>query len=144
MPVRTLALALFAAFLIAGCTTPRDSADTDGATSPAGGPPNVSTYVYGTWDYTMTALAGGDTVTGMLTIPEEGSGRFTMSDGTDAALDAPALSVTAPNFVLDGRVLADEPFGLSLAGSVAGDNMEAEANLDGMGAYRLTATRVQE
>ena len=143
MPVRSLALTLFASLLLVGCMTQRDAADMDEEMPPVGGPPNIPTYVYGTWDYTMTALDSGNTMTGLLTISEEGPGRFTMSNGIDASLETQEVSVTAPNFILDGMVQANEPFGLSLAGSVAGDNMEAEANLDGMGTYRLTAIRLQ-
>ncbi len=144
MPIRLLVLTLFASLLLIGCTTQRDSADMDDDMPPVGGPPPISTYVYGTWDYTMASLNSSDTMTGLLTISEEGPGRLTMSNGLDASIETQEVSVTAPNFILDGMVQTEEPFSLSLAGSVAGDHMEAEANLDGMGVYLLTATRVQE
>lgn len=144
MPLRLFVLAILAPLLFAGCMTQRDSADMEEDTPPVGGPPNVSTYVYGTWDYTMTALDGSDTMSGLLTISEEGPGRFTTSTGLDAPLEAQEVNVTAPSFLLDATVRADQSFGFSLAGSVTGDTMEAEANLDGMGTYRLTAMRVRE
>lgn len=143
MPIRLFALALLAPLFFTGCMVQRDSADMDDTPTDSGAP-NVYTYVYGSWDYTMTPLDGGETLTGTLTIPEEGMGRFTSSSGLDAALETQSVSVTGPNVLLSGTVQAGEPFSLTLAGSTTGDTMEAEANLEGMGAYHFVATRAQE
>ncbi len=141
MPVRPFTLALLAPLLLAGCLAQRASTGVDDV--PGGPmPPGVPNYVYGTWDYTMTA-PDGSTLTGLLTIAEDGTGRFTTSTGTDAPLATQDVSVTAPTFILAGTVQADEPLSLSLAGSVEADRMTAEATLDGT-AYALEATRLRE
>ncbi len=144
MPSRLFAFALLAPLLIAGCMTPREAPDTGNGDVPGGPmPPNIPTYVYGTWDYTMTAADGSDTLAGLLTINEDGTGRLTTSAGLDAPLALGDVSTTAPNFTLAATVQADEMLSLSLAGQVEGDRMTAEGNLNGA-VYALEATRVRE
>ncbi len=164
MPIRRLALALCATLLLVGCTTQRDSADTqdtsggdgsaeadtaEGATAEADtvttrGGPNVPVYIYGTWDFTATQIGGDDTITGVLTIAEEpGASRLAASNGVDAALAIEEMDVTNTSFVLSGTLEGAEPMSLSLAGSLAGDEMTAEADMGARGVYALTATRRQ-
>ncbi len=51
--------------------------------------------------------------------------------------------MTNANFVLAGIVQAAEPRPVTLAGSINGDEMSAEADMSGMGTYALTGMRRQ-
>lgn len=158
MPIRRLAFALCATLLLAGCTTQRDSADTqdtpgddaaesdtvesDTVTTRGVAGPNIPVYIYGTWDFTATQIGGGDSLTGVLTIAEEsGASRLVASDGLDAPLAIEEMDVTNASFVLSGTVQGAEPMPVTLAGSLAGDEMTAEAELGERGTYALTAVR---
>ena len=135
--------------LLIGCMAQRDSADTPGDgtaetdTTWGGGMPNVAAYPYGAWAFTATHIGGDETMTGTLLIAEtEGASRFTTSDGLDAPLLIDEFDVTNNVFVLTGVVQDDGgPVPISVAGSLAGSEMSAEAELEGRGTYALTAVR---
>jgi len=135
--------------LLIGCMAQRDSADTSGDetvetdTTRGGGMPNVAAYPYGAWDFTATEIGGDETITGMLLLDEaEGASRLTTSDGIDAPLLVEEFDVTNNTFVLNGVIeSASGLIPVSLAGSLAGDEMSAEAEVEGRGAYALTAVR---
>lgn len=137
--------------LLIGCMTQRDSADmendADGTmetdTTRGGGMPNVAAYPYGAWDFTATEIGGDDTMTGTLMLAEaEGASHLTTSGGIDAPLLIEEFDLTNTNFVLSGTVQSnDGPMPVSFAGSLSGNEMTAEAELDGRGTYALTAVR---
>lgn len=160
MPIRRLAFALCATLFLAGCMTQRDSADMDDvpsdddmmandtteadtATTRGGGMPNIPVYLYGTWDFTATQIDGADTMAGVLTIAEEeGGSRLVASNGIDAPLVIEGMEVTNANFTLAATVHTDAgPVPVDLAGSLTGDEMTAEAEIEGSGTYALTGTR---
>jgi hypothetical protein len=135
--------------LLIGCMSQRDSADTPGDdpaatdTTRGGGMPNIAAYPYGAWGFTATEIGGDDTMTGTLLLAEaEGASRLTTSDGLDAPLLIDEFDVTNNAFVLSGVVQDDDgPMPVSIAGLLAGDEMSAEAELEGRGTYALTAVR---
>lgn len=160
MPIRRFVFALCVTLLAAGCMTQRDSTETndeddtmeedtveaDTHTTRGGGMPNVPVYLDGTWDFTATPINGGETLTGVLTIAEEpGASRVVASNGIDAPLAIEGRAVTNANFTLDGMLqTAEGPMSVSLAGSLDGDEMTAEAEVEGVGTYALTGTRRAE
>jgi hypothetical protein len=135
--------------LLIGCMAQRDSADTPGDdpaatdTTRGGEMPNIAAYPYGAWSFTATEIGGDDTMTGTLVLAEaEGVSRLTTSDGLDAPLLVEEFDVTNNTFVLSGMVQDDGgSMPISVAGSLAGDEMSAEAELEGRGTYALTAVR---
>jgi hypothetical protein len=158
MPIRRLALALCLALLAAGCTTQRDSTDVDADTNEEGdvaeedtettrgGMPNVPAYLDGAWDFTATQVDGDEAFTGTLTIAEaEGASRVLTSTGIDAPLAIEGMEVTNDTFVLDGTLQTPEgPVSVNLAGSLSGDEMSAEADVEGLGTFAITGTRQSE
>lgn len=155
MPIR-LALALCLSLALTGCMTQRDSADPNADDGMAeedpmgvdtamthGGMPNVPVYLDGAWDFNATQIDGDETMTGTLTIAEEqGASRVLTSTGVDAPLVIEEMDMSNANFTLSGTLqTANGPVPVSLVGSLAGDEMTAEAEVEGLGTYALTGTR---
>jgi hypothetical protein len=149
MPLRCLLLPLSA--LLIGCAAPRDSAEAEGdaeataetETTRDGGAPDAAVYPYGAWDFTATQIGGDETFTGTLTLAEEeGASRVLTSTGIDAPLLIDAFDLTNTSFMLEGLVqTANGPLAVRMAGSMAGGEMSAEAELEGSGTYAVSAVR---
>lgn len=133
--------------LLLGCTAQRDAAEAEGhertETTQNGGALDVAAYPYGAWDFTATQIGGDDAFTGTLTLAEEeGASRVLTSTGIDAPLLVNVFESTNISFVLEGSIqTANGPLTVSMAGSMAGDEMSAEAELEGNGTYAVSAVR---
>ena len=112
-------------------------------TTGGGMTPNGPVLIFGTWTFTATQIGGDDTLAGTLTLAEgQNASRLVLTDGFNASLQISELDVTNANFVLAATVQTEDgPLPFSLAGSLTGDEMSAEANVEGMGAYALFGTR---
>lgn len=143
MPLRLFALAVVLPFLCAGCMAQRDTPEMETDTMGGGMTPNGPAYLYGTWEYTMTEISTGEAISGTLFLEEAPTvSRVVTSRGVDAPLVIEEVELTNANFVLTGTVMADSgPLPITLAGSLSGDEMSAEADVTGMGIYALTGTR---
>lgn len=146
MLLRLLVYALLTPMLFTGCTAQRDTPEVVTETEGGNMGPNGPVYIFGAWDFTATQIDGDDTLTGTLTIGEErDASRIALSDGSDSPLVIDELDVTNANFILKGAVQTDNgPLSLSLAGSINGDEMSAEAEVEGLGTYALTGMRQRE
>lgn len=138
--IARLAFLLLMLFPLAtGCAAQRDS--TDGSTPPPLGP-SLPVVLFGTWDFAMTS--GDEVLTGMLSIPDEGEGRITASNGIDGPVVVERADVTGQTFRASGVVQAERgPLPFVLTGIIQGDQMTGEGDLAGV-TYELTATRVGE
>lgn len=103
----------------------------------------MAAHPYGAWDFTATEIGGDETLTGILTLAEtEGASRIVASNGIDAVLQIDEFELTNTNFVLNGVIQSAEgPIPMTMAGTLAGDEMSAEADLTGGSGYAVTAVR---
>ena len=142
--IRTITLALALPLLFASCMAQRETPEMpemETETTGGGMTPNGPVVIAGAWVFTATEIGGEETLSGTLTI-EEGVGHLSLTDGFEAPLAIYEMEVTNANFLLGGTIETSQgPLPLSLAGSIAGDEMSAEAEVMGRGTYAFTGTR---
>lgn len=100
--------------------------------------------VFGTWSYEMNNPAQGS-FSGVMTIHEDDegySGRMTVQEmNIDEAMVVESLDTEGGSFTLEGRAAG---YSFTITGLVEGDTITGENNVQGVGRFRLSGTRVEE
>ena len=124
-----LSVVLFAGVALAGCAV-------------LGGARTAP--VLGTWRYEMSNPAQGS-FSGVMTLREEDDGyggHLTVQEmSIDEEMVVESLETESGGFILEGRAAG---YRFTMTGLVEGDTMTGENNVQGVGLFQLSGTRVEE